>query len=371
MKRNAIIRIIAWTVSLVILVGILVAGMSWRYNRSDFLGGTALIEATQAHDSGDVSRISALLTEDSWLLRSPDPGAEQKALLSAGTAVSITRQELVNGNEWVFVDSPESGWLLMSSLNTKENSTETEKASVDAGIDYSADVYVLKPHEIRDFKIDWLAGSIRILSSTDAVGIEVQESEIADSRYKMVCRQDGSTLKIAFCDGSFRNMLKMNPPKKDLTILVPKDFSLKELEIDAASADLSVQNLSVQEVSIDTASGKNSFENCKVDTLDIDTASGDVYFEGSLNKLDCDSASAGVQAVLSNVPYEIDVDTASGDLVLFLPEDAGFSVKMDTMSGKFDSSLTYTVKDGRYIRGNGACNIDISSMSSDVTIRSK
>ena len=25
-----------------------------------------------------------------------------------------------------------------------------------------------------------------------------------------------------------------------------------------------------------------------MDTLDIDTASGDVYFEGSLNRLDCD-----------------------------------------------------------------------------------
>ena len=31
MKRNAIIRIIAWTVSLVILVGLLVAGMNWKF----------------------------------------------------------------------------------------------------------------------------------------------------------------------------------------------------------------------------------------------------------------------------------------------------------------------------------------------------
>ena len=132
-----------------------------------------------------------------------------------------------------------------------------------------------------------------------------------------------------------------------------------------------MQDLTIGEVEIDTASGECQFDNCTINSLVIDTASGDVYFEGSLNKLDCDSASAGVQAVLDNVPYEIDMDTASGGLELYLPEDAGFSVSMDTMSGKFDSTFPTTMKNGRYTCGNGACQIDMSSMSGGVTIRSK
>ena len=296
MKRNAVIRIIAWTISLVILVGLLVVGLGWKYRRSGSLRGFSLIDAPEAQGS-----------------------------------------------------------------TTAEN----------AGLPDSTDVYLFRPHEVTDIKVDWLSGSIRICPSDDVQGIMLRESAVSDSRYKMVCSQDGSTLKIGYCETSLRNMLGKNPLKKDLTITVPSDFSLKELEIDAASAELTVRDLSIREVSVDTASGESRFENCTVDALDVDTASGGVYFEGSLNKLGCDSASAGVQAVFSNVPYEIDMDTASGNLELFLPEDAGFSVKMDTMSGKFDSTLTYTAKNGRYVRGNGACDIDISSMSGGITIRSK
>lgn len=296
MKRNAVIRIIAWTISLVILVGLLVAGMGWKYRRSGSLRGFSLIDPPETLGNA-----------------------------SAGNA------ELAD----------------------------------------SADVYLFRPSEVMDIKVDWLSGSIRICPSDDVQGIMVRESEVSDSRYKMVCSQEGSTLKIGYCETSLRNILGKNPLKKDVTITVPSDFFLKELEIDAASAELTVRDLSIREVSVDTASGESKFENCKVDELDVDTASGGVYFEGSLNKLDFDSASADVEAVLSNVPYEIDLDTASGSLTLFLPEDAGFTAKLDTLSGDFDSTLDFTVKNGKYVRGNGACNIDVSSMSGGVTIRSK
>lgn len=296
MKRNAVIRIIAWTISLVILVGLLVAGMGWKYYRSGSMKGYSLIDPPET----------------------PGSASEGNAKLAD-----------------------------------------------------SADVYLFRPNEITDIKIDWVSGSIRIRAAEDAQGIEIRESEVSDSRYKMVCSQEGSTLKIGYCESSLRSLLGKNPLNKDLTILVPQDFSLKELEIDSASAELTVQNLSIREVSVDTASSESRFETCTVDTLDVDTASGSVYFEGSLNKLDFDSASAGVEAVLSNVPYEIDMDTGSGSLTLFLPEDAGFTAKLDTLSGDFDSTLDFSVKSGKYVRGNGACDIDVSSMSGGVTIRSK
>ena len=285
MKRNAIIRIIAWTVSLVILVGLLIAGMNWFR---------------------------------------PFGRTSMETLSSSAPMVNANRLELPSN-------------------------------ASDA---------------VREIEIDWLSGNIR-LEQANVDSIEVRETPVDDARYAMVCKQEGQTLKIEYCQsntfGSWKN-LKLS---KDLTILVPMDWSGRAVKVDAASAKLSVQDLTIAEVEIDTASGSSQFDNCTINSLDIDTASGDVYFEGSLNKLDCDSASAGVQAVLDNVPYEIDIDTASGGLELFLPEDAGFSVKMDTMSGKFDSTLTYAEKSGRFVRGNGACSIDMSSMSGGVTIRSK
>lgn len=360
MKRNAIIRIIAWTVSLVILVGLLVLGMNWKYHKNGSYDGVTMIEATEAPGSGNTARISATVIEESGLFRSPSPESQQVTLLPAGTSVTITRRELVGGSEWAYIVSPDSGWIPADRLRLADSGTSP--ARIDGAAQFSAD--------LREIEIDWVSGNIRLLP-TNVSSIQVSESGKDTSKYPMICKQDGQTLKIEYCTNTIFGDLKNLKFSKDLTIFVPLNWSGRALKVDAASAKLSVQDVTIQEAEIDTASGSSRFDNCTVDSLDIDTASGDVYFEGSLNRLDFDSASAGVQAVLSNVPYEIDMDTASGGLELFLPEDAGFSVKMDTMSGKFDSTLTYTEKSGRFVRGNGACSIDMSSMSGGVTIRSK
>lgn len=358
MKRNAINRIIIWSLVLVILLGLLLLGLNWRGG----LFGITEIEATEAHDIGNSSSISATVIKDSWLLNSPAPDAQQKSQLLSGTTVHVTRQELINGSQWAYVVSPDSGWIAAENLRLEDSVSGDSFWRIDGAAQFSAD--------LQEIEIDWVSGNIR-LAPANVSSIQVSESGKDTSKYPMICQQDGRTLKIEYCKNTTFGDLKNLKFSKDLNILVPMDWSGRALKVDAASAKLSVQDLTIQEVDIDTASGACQFDSCTVDTLDIDTASGDIYFEGSLNRLDCDSASAGVQAVLDNVPYEIDIDTASGGLELFLPEDAGFSVKMDTMSGKFDSTLTYTTKNGRYIRGNGACSIDMSSMSGGVTIRSK
>ena len=358
MKRNAINRIIIWSLVLVILLGLLLLGLNWRGG----LFGITEIEATEAHDIGNSSSISATVIKDSWLLNSPVPDAQQKSQLLSGTTVHVTRQELINGSQWAYVVSPDSGWIAAENLRIEDSVSGDSFWRIDGAAQFSAD--------IQEIEIDWVSGNIRLVPA-NVSHIEVSESGKDTSKYPMICQQDGRTLKIEYCKNTTFGDLKNLKFSKDLNILVPMDWSGRALKVDAASAKLSVQDLTIQEVDIDTASGACQFDSCTVDTLDIDTASGDIYFEGSLNRLDCDSASAGVQAVLDNVPYEIDIDTASGGLELFLPEDAGFSVKMDTMSGKFDSTLTYTTKNGRYVRGNGACRINISSMSGGVSIRSK
>ena len=212
MKRNAIIRIIAWTVSLVILVGLLVAGMNW---------------------------------------------------------------------------------FRPFGFHSMETTITSVPADGSAPTEFSGDV--------QEIEIDWVSGNIR-LAPANVSSIEVRESSVEDAKYAMVCKQEGQTLKIEYCKNTTFGDLKNLKFSKDLTILVPMDWSGRAVKVDAASAKLVVQDLTIQEVEIDTASGESRFESCTVDTLDIDTASGDVYFEGSQNRLDCDSASAGVQAVLDTVP---------------------------------------------------------------------
>ena len=163
--------------------------------------------------------------------------------------------------------------------------------------------------------------------------------------------------------------LNLEDFSKDLIIEVPLDWTCNELEIAAASATVEINDLNIREMEFDGASGTCEFENCTVEKLDLDTASGDVRFTGSLQQLDCDAVSADISLELTNVPRSIDLDTASGDLDVVLPEDAGFTVTLEAMSSDFTSDFDTTMRNGSYIAGNGRCRIEVDAMSGDVTIR--
>lgn len=215
--------------------------------------------------------------------------------------------------------------------------------------------------QVEKIAIDWVSGTVTIQSG-DVTEISFHEDS---SKYPMVWKLHNGKLTIQFCQKNKYN-LTVN---KDLTILVPKDFALDELELDAASADLNASDIAIRSVNLNTASGICHFQDCDVTDLDIDTASGDVFFEGSLDTLDFDAASASFSGILTNTPSRIDVDSASGDLDLTLPEDTGFSVDLDGMSCDFSSEFETTLRNGHHTYGDGHCRIDMDGMSSDVIIR--
>lgn len=226
---------------------------------------------------------------------------------------------------------------------------------------------------IQQIEIEWISGSITILPGAQTEDIRFWDDYSGDEKYVLSYSVSDGKLKIQFCEEDLKDFSFGipfgGPPEKNLTVAIPENWLCENLEIDAASAKLEVHKLCSNNVEIDTASGAAGFENCNVMHLDVDTASGDIIYSGTLVTLDCDSASASIVANLQNVPQSMDLDTASGNLDITLPEDAGFSVKLDAMSGKFQSDFDYEVSNNHYICGNGGCTIDVSAMSGNVHIR--
>lgn len=222
---------------------------------------------------------------------------------------------------------------------------------------------------IRELSIDWASGTITIQSG-DTDSITYRESGASDSKYQMVVSESGGKLSIRYCQNDVLPGISIRGNlRKDLEIIVPRDWVCDQLEINVASADVTVTDLTIREVEFDGASGVCSFENCQVTDLDIDTASGDIRFTGTLNTLECDAASASLYAVLDNCPSRISMDSASGGLDLTLPSDAGFTLDKSTMSGDFFSDFPTTNQNGKHICGNGSCRIDFNAASGDISIR--
>lgn len=219
---------------------------------------------------------------------------------------------------------------------------------------------------VRNLSIEWAAGTITIRpADVDQIIFTETEDPEADP---MVWVTSGDTLKIVSSkeDNYFRTG---SIPSKDLVIEVPRNWICGELEIETAAANVNVEMLSLEKVDFDGASGTFDFLDCSVDAMEIDTVSGDIRFSGTLNTLDCDAASADCEIILHNHPSRIEMDTASGDLDLTLPEDCGFTATLEALSGHLTTDFEITSIANGITSGNGSSRIDISAMSGDVYIR--
>lgn len=240
--------------------------------------------------------------------------------------------------------------------------------SVQSGESLSSDAYTADPEQVKNIKIEWAAGHITIEPSDDADSIRVMESECED-KYRMVCKQSGSTLSIQFCKSSNSFIsFGITIDAKDLVIQVPSGWVCRNLEIDAAAADVDIANMTIETLEFDGASGACNFENCTVTELDVDVASGDLSFSGVLDVLDFDGASADCNLILSECPSHIDLDGMSGELDITLPSDCGFTVSTEGLSSSFSTDFQTITRNGSHVHGDGHCKIEVDAMSGNVTI---
>lgn len=331
--------------------------------------------ATEVPSSPDESNRDAVVLSEALNVRSmPSMTSPVAGHVNKGDHLLITRQETVDGISWGYTPAPVSGWVVMKYVELLEPLAEN-KIVIDLPAPQKAEIQgngvSLDAANIQKMEIEWAAGAITI-QPEDIPQIYIRE-ETADAEYEqMVWTVRDGKVSIQYSkntDHAFGMGLLTGTHSKDLIIQVPLDWQCDSLEIDAASASLMVKELTIREMEFDGASGTCVFENCTLEKLDVDTASGDVSFRGSLGSLDCDAASANILLELSNVPRSLDLDTASGDLNVTLPADAGFTVTMDSLSGDFESDFDTTQRNGSYVAGNGRCRIDVDAMSGDVTVR--
>lgn len=391
MKRNAMVRIVLWSIVLVVLLGILFtlvyvpgAGRRMRSNPVELTEGlipltnnpveTLVQETFPAAPQTESESYNAVVSADALNVRTmPSHDAPTAGMVEKGDHLLITRQELVNDVSWGYSPAPVNGWVVMEYVTLLEQ-TDAEITTMETTASQKPEItgygVALDAATIRNMEIEWAAGTIRV-QPMDITEIRISEEGPNQDQEPMVWKVCEGKLNIQYSknsDHAFGMGLLNETESKDLLIQVPLGWECNSLEIDAAAASLEVQDLTIREMEFDGASGTCVFRNSTVETLDLDTASGDVLFQGSLNKLDCDAASANIVLQLTNVPRSIDLDTASGDLDVTLPADAGFSVTMETMSGAFSSDFTTTTRNGKHIAGDGRCVIEVDGMSGNVTV---
>lgn len=199
---------------------------------------------------------------------------------------------------------------------------------------------------IRQIEVNWVGGSVTV-EPGDTDRITFSETAYGVGSRQMVWKQSGSKLHIQFNNSRWSIGIRANY-SKNLVITVPRDWAGDRLDIHCVSADATVQDL-------------------QFDYVNFETVSGDLHYTGVCGKLDCESVSGDCIAVLTAAPREVSLDSVSGNLDITLPDGAGYTASIDSLSGRLSSDFLSAYGDHTY--GDGRCRIDADTLSGDVVIR--
>lgn len=244
---------------------------------------------------------------------------------------------------------------------------------------------------IKNIEIDWVSGDVNIIPySGETVKLEETSADDIEEEYELRWRVKEDTLYIKPCKSTGTWNLVKKIPTKTLYVYLPEALTvnMNQIEIDTTSAGISVTGITASEIDVTTASGDIWLEKCMVTNLDVENVSGytnctevnvekidaeivsgNIEIMGKAKEINAESVSGAVcYSSSDSSPERADISTVSGEIKLQIPENNGFILSFDSVSGKITSDFPLTISGDDRIYGNGICNYDFETVSGNVTV---
>lgn len=307
---------------------------------------------------------TATAKENFNIRTAPSADANICGMLKQGDSVDVLLTRNVLDLNWACVNNGETlGWVLLDGLVLEEEGTEpvgTEHADaepMDGQLHFNAD-------NITELEIHWAAGTM-IIQPGDVSDITIAETKQNTDKALAVSSHDGK-LEIRFQKGweSDESTAPLSP--KDLHITVPRDYTLRDLEVESTGDRVTLRNMTIGELEFEGAATRLDLDGCTIKQLDVDTVSGQVGFTGNLDKLDFEGASAAFTGVFQANPSTLDFESTSGKLDITLPKGSGFTATLD---GSLTSDFSTKQQGNTHVTGDGSCRIRVEGPSGGLTVR--
>ncbi|MBR3525039.1 MAG: DUF4097 family beta strand repeat protein [Lachnospiraceae bacterium] len=242
--------------------------------------------------------------------------------------------------------------------------------------------------KIESIDIDYLSGDITLVES-DTTQITLRETsriQLDDSR-KVHSWVDGSTLHIRYCASAKR--LDLNDLDKKLTVTIPRDTELTLLKAELTSGDIDAGCIA-KDINVSVTSGNVRIDQHGYsDTIRIDATSGDIELSAeaadktdlkatsgnitvtadSITSLRSDATSGNGSFRFLNLPELSEIEVTSGDITVYIPQDADLTAQIETSSGDLYSDIEFTKNEDSYTCGNGKKRMKIDTSSGDVSLK--
>lgn len=259
--------------------------------------------------------------------------------------------------------------------------------------EYTIGASDLPAETFTNVNIDWISGNVFVLAyDGDTVKIEETSTDDIEEKYALRWCVKENTLYIKPCKSTNSWNLANKIPTKDLFLYIPDNLAItmNKISVDTASACISITGITANQIDTTTASGDTWLEKCdaieidienvsgyvnltetKSEKIDAETVSGNVEIMGTVEELSADSVSGTVLLSTGEAPQSAEISTVSGEIKFALPENDGFYIDFDSVSGKVTSEFPLIINNSKQTYGNGARNYDFETVSGNVYIELK
>ena len=282
-------------------------------------------------------------------------------------------------------------------------------------------------NNLRDLKVEWKSGNIEIIpvkADKPAVAegedmpaftikiIEETAKQLDEEEQADVYAGDGVLQiewnKKSFIESIISNLIHLDFYQRNIYVEVP-EYVLHEMENVSCSnvsgtimlAGTAAQNVEVKTVSgyiqanainaqnlqISSVSGAISLFEAESDTLNITSTSGEIKIgqtsvdemkvknvsgaidmEAVTDQLAATTVSGEIKMNSLHCPQQADFNTVSGDIAVALPQDAGFAVNFNSISGSFSNDFLHQRRGDEFVTGDGNARLHFSTTSGSVQI---
>lgn len=282
-------------------------------------------------------------------------------------AINVVDSEegIAHFQEDITIDVEDGDIISVTSKPDRENPTDNSDGPV---VDVVGDTYAVAADGIRDINIEWVSGTVIIEAGEgdDIVFAESSTSELEEVEKLTYTLRNGE-LTITFAQQGLKTFSKT----KNLTVQLPAELVLNEIEVDTVSAAVEISGGTAIELNLESTSG-NFLVNGSFGKVSAETISGEVTLEGSFASIEVDTTSGNLTVEESGTLAKLDVETVSGDVELSLPATAAFDLHYETASGELDSggfALKQTSGEN-YTVGGGGNRFEVETVSGNLTLKS-
>ena len=278
--------------------------------------------------------------------------------------------------------------------------------------------------KVTKVNIDYISGNVKVKGTdTDTVSIKETSNKDIDDDHKVHTWVDDGTLYVRYCASV--NSINFTGIDKELEITLPGSQDLDDFIVHISSGNTEISGITTDSLNSHASSGNVAID-CSAEVIELKVSSGNINLKqsgnnksvnvksssgkvdftqvGTSDSVSIDSSSGGVTANVDQVskmnvhvssgkiniegnnisdltskassghsdfrlntaPKTADIDSSSGGVSVYVPEDSDVTVNVSISSGEFNYDLPFAKSGKTYVSGSGASDMKIHSSSGNV-----